>query len=302
MIYYILILLSSVLFTGQFVFTKFYEKENEQSVLSTLLMLAITSFVGASIFLSVKGLIINVSLTSFLWAILLAVIMIPYYIIGIKVLSLGSVAIYSMFMMLGGMLVPFIYGIVFLDEEISIASGIGTIIITIFIILQAVWQNPEKETASGKNVKFLFTCLCVLIFLINGMTGVIAKAHSTSTNAVDEASFSVIYCLITSILSMTLLFFALLKKRGKRRAFFEKALNRKTVLIMIALGITAYCGNFLQLSAADKVAASVQFPMISGSVIVMSAIASVVVFKEKISKKEWLAISAIFIATFLFMF
>jgi hypothetical protein len=34
--------------------------------------------------------------------------------IGIKVLSLGSLAVCSMFMMLGGMLVPFFYGIIFL--------------------------------------------------------------------------------------------------------------------------------------------------------------------------------------------
>ena len=61
--------------------------------------------------------------------------MLPYYLIGIKVLSLGSLAIYSMFMMLGGMLVPFFYGITFLHETISVGKVIGTVLLTVFIVL-----------------------------------------------------------------------------------------------------------------------------------------------------------------------
>lgn len=72
--------------------------------------------------------------------------MIPYYMIGIKVLSLGSLAVYSMFMMLGGMLVPFFYGIIFLEENISIAQIVGTVLLTVFIVLQAIWQKEPDGT------------------------------------------------------------------------------------------------------------------------------------------------------------
>ena len=55
--------------------------------------------------------------------------------LGIKVLSLGSLAVYSMFMMLGGMLVPFFYGAFFLNESISAAQIVGTVLLSLFIIL-----------------------------------------------------------------------------------------------------------------------------------------------------------------------
>ena len=68
------------------------------------------------------------------------------------------------------------------------------------------------------------------------------------------------------------------------------------------IGATAYTGNFLQLKAAIGVSASVQFPLVSGGVIVLSALVSAFVFKEKLSKKEWLSIAGAFVSTVLFAF
>ena len=101
---------------------------------------------GALLFFCAGGFSVSFSPVSALWAALFAVIMLPYYMIGIKVLSLGSLAIYSMFMMLGGMLVPFFYGIIFLEENISIAQIVGTVLLTVFIVLQAIWQKEPDGT------------------------------------------------------------------------------------------------------------------------------------------------------------
>ena len=76
----------------------------------------------------------------------------------------------------------------------------------------------------------------------------------------------------------------------------------RPILIMTLLGASAYVGNFLHLKAAAYVPASVQFPLVSGGVIVLSALASRLIFKEKISKKEWLSVGGAFISTLLFAF
>ena len=76
----------------------------------------------------------------------------------------------------------------------------------------------------------------------------------------------------------------------------------KPIAVMVLLGAAMYVGNFLQLLAADKVPASVQFPLVSGGVIVLSALVSVLFFKEKISKKEWISVAGAFVSTFLFAF
>lgn len=299
---YILILLAVACFAAQFAFTKLYEGAAGQTATASLVMLVGTSLVGALIFFCAGGFYVSFSPISTLWAASFAVIMIPYYMIGIKVLSLGSLAIYSMFMMLGGMLVPFFYGILFLSEPITVGKAAGTVLLTVFIVLQAVWQKSSDGEKKGGKTKYLFFILCLVIFFINGMTGVIAKAHSISAGAVDEASFTATYCAMTAILSLLILLISCLKNGREKAKIIKGALKAKPLAVMALLGAAAYGGNFLQLLAADKVPASVQFPLVSGGVIVLSALVSALIFREKISKKEWISVAGAFVSTFLFAF
>ena len=299
---YLFILLAVACFAAQFAFTKLYEGAAGQTATASLVMLVGTSLVGSLIFFCAGCFSVSFSPISTLWAASFAVIMIPYYMIGIKVLSLGSLAIYSMFMMLGGMLVPFFYGILFLSESITVGKAAGAVLLTVFIVLQAVWQKPSNDNKKGGKTKYLFFILCLVIFFINGMTGVIAKAHSISIGAVDEASFTATYCAMTAILSLAILLISCLKNGREKAKIIKGALKTKPLAVMALLGAAAYGGNFLQLLAADKVPASVQFPLVSGGVIVLSALVSLLFFKEKISKKEWISVAGAFVSTFLFAF
>ena len=310
MIEYIIIILAVCCFAAQFAFTKIFESSIKQTTLTSLVMLVITSVIGTVLYLAVGLFRVEFSWFSFIWAAALAVIMIPYYMIGIKVLSLGSLAIYSMFMMLGGMLVPFFYGILFLSEDISWGKVCGCVLLTIFIVFQALSQQPSESAtetdSSQKNqrTKWLFFSLCLVMFFINGLTGVIAKAHQIGGDvAIDEISFTVISCGLTALFSGIMLALQFLKGDRKEKITQIKAtFQLKPMWAMIAIGVTTYTGNFLHLKAAVKVPASVQFPLVSGGVIVLSALVSAFIFREKINKKEWISVAGAFLATFLFAF
>ena len=302
---YIFIILAVFCFAGQFAFTKLYESAVKQTSLTTLVMLAVTGIIGAVMYIFVGNFNVSFSAVSLFWAVLMAIIMIPYYMIGIKVLSLGSLAIYSMFMMLGGMLVPFFYGVFFLHEELSLWQIIGTVTLTACIILQAVFQHSTGENngeKSDKKKKILFFTLSILIFIINGLTGVIAKAHQLSEGAIDEASFTVISCALTALFSLIIWAVIALKDRKEAVCQMKTMIKVKPIVIMSLIGAAAYTGSFLHLKAANTVPASVQFPLVSGGVIVLSALVSAFAFKEKISVKEWLTIVGAFISTVLFAF
>ena len=210
---YMLLLLAVVCFAAQFAFTKLYEGAVQPGATASLVMLTVTSAMGALLFLAVSGFRLSFSAGSTLWALALAVIMIPYYMLGIKVLSLGSLAIYSMFMMLGGMLVPFFYGVLFLKEPVTLGKGLGTLLLTVCIILQAVLPAASAGK-QNKGDRGLFFLLCVVIFFINGFTGVIAKAHQLSTAPVDEASFTALSCGFTALLSVGMLLLPAKEAKG----------------------------------------------------------------------------------------
>ena len=190
---YLFILLAVVCIAGQFSFTKLYQGAVGENLLTKLGMLTGTSTVGTLVFFFASGFKLEYTTVSLLLSIASGLITVPYYLIGIKVLSLGSLAIYSMFMMLGGMLVPFFYGVWFLNEAVSVAQIIGTVLLTLFIVLQAISQS-NIEAQNGKNqprrAKIVFLILCLIIFFVNGLTGVIAKAHQINTDAVDEVERS----------------------------------------------------------------------------------------------------------------
>lgn len=301
---YILIFLAVICFAGQFAFTKIYEGTVKQTTASSLIMLTVTGLVGALLFFIIGGFRISFSPVTVMWAAVFSLIMIPYYTVGIKVLSLGSLAIYSMFMMLGGMLVPFFYGILLLDEPISTGKILGTLLLTLFIILQAVSQKDTETTScqgSGKSRGVFFT-LCILIFFINGMTGVVAKAHQISVGAADEISFTVISCVLTAVFGGVILLIMTMRHKNNVIESARTAMHPKPILVMVLIGAAAHGGNLLHLMAAADVPASVQFPIVSGGVMVLSALVSVAGFKEKVTSKEWICIVGAFLSTVLFAF
>jgi len=299
MIAYILISMAVICFAIQFAFTKLYEGAAQQNTTATLVMCLVTSTIGALLFWIIGGFRVQISTTSLLLGLIFGAVMIPYYLIGIKVLSLGSLALYSMFMMLGGMLVPFFYGVIYLNESISLGKGLGTVLLTLCIIAQGVLPDVSERKQKDKRKQRLFFMLCILIFLINGMTCVIAKIHAIHPDGVDEASFTVICCVWTAVISFVMLLIP--SKRPTKNAI-KGAFTGKKLLIMAALGAAAHGGNFFHLLAAETVPASVQFPMVSGGVIVLSSLLAATVFKECLSRKEWLRIGGACLSTLLFAF
>lgn len=92
---FIFIIIAVSCFAAQFAFTKLYEEKAGQSIDSTLIMIIGTSLSGAVIFFALNGFTLSFSSISTMWAVIFAIVMIPYYLIGVKILSLGSLAIYK---------------------------------------------------------------------------------------------------------------------------------------------------------------------------------------------------------------
>lgn len=70
-------------------------------------------------------------------AVLLAIDMVAYNLLSLRALSLENLAVYSMFMMLVGMALPVVYGVIFLNEKLSVCKVLGLIFLTAFMIVQA---------------------------------------------------------------------------------------------------------------------------------------------------------------------
>ena len=299
MIYYIFILLAVLAFTLQFVLTKLFSAAARTGGVTALCMLLAIGLAGALVALAASGFSLHLSGASLLLAAIFAAIMIPYHTLGVKALALGELTVYSIFMMLGGMLLPFLYGILLLNEGATVGKLCGCVLLTLGIALQGTCQSKGK---SGQRAGAAYLILCCIIFIVNGLTGIVSQIHALRTDTVDEISFIFFSSLFTAVFAITGLIPLLIRGGAKAREECKSFFAPKPFLLATMLGAMMNVGNYLILLAAPHVGASIQFPLISGGTILASAAASLLIFGERPTKKELWALLIILLSTVLFAF
>ena len=285
---YILLLLSAFLFSSEFIFVKLFETKNGSSYTSALAFSLGSSVIGLPILLlcfficngcSFSGL--GVGGFTLGMAAALALVSVAANVIGIKAVSIGSVAVYTLFMMLGGMIIPFFVGAVFLGETVKVWYVIATVMLTGALILP-VFDKTQGQT--GQKGKFwLFIVLCSLLFLLNGANSTIGNLHQRKAGARldDVVVFTVVFLIwkyIFKILYCGVLF-ATCRDKGKCKLL----LGRDSWTMGTGFAAVHIAATLLQLYCAISVNASLMYPLVTGGTLVFTPILSRVMFKEKIN-------------------
>ena len=235
-------------------------------------------------------------------------------ILGILIVRIGRISVYTTFMMLGGMLLPYLYGIIFLKEELSAFRMFGLGIL-IFILVFSVWGKAEQKK---NDARVIFYTLCILVFFLNGSLGIVSKVHQISPQALPTCDFLIWNYFFQFILSSVILIlyrcvFAKRTEKNMREESVQSvrqgekpALNLKSYFLafLIASMYALFSGGgfLLQLLAAIKLPASMQYPFVTGGSIVLTTLAAALFFKEKITAKGWLILLFTLLGTVLFVF
>ena len=166
------------------------------------------------------------------------------------------------------MIIPTMSG-VFFGEKFSLAKLVLVLVLIGFIYMSMNGKGGEKI-----NKKWFLCCLTAFIF--QGSIGVLQKIHQSSPHKDEANAFlfvtficSAVYCIIRS---------------GKE--FKQIKLERTTKLLALICGVCIYTMNFLNLKLSGMLPSQLFFPLINGSTIILCSVMSVVVFKERLSKKQ----------------
>lgn len=305
---FLLILIASVCYAGEFALVKYYQKSTEQKMLTVFFMLLVRYAVGTLIALGCSGFRLDFSNISLLMTIVMAGVFVLYNVLGVAILSRGNLAIYSMFMMVGGMFLPMLHGVIFMKETLSPFQIVGAVLLIAFIVLQSlqfekksVENNAENKDKQTRKSVIIFTILCMLAFLDNGSLGII-RTHELEVNHAHEYTFAFCYCLLTCVIGGIGVTAYLLKNKKETLTTLQPCVKPFSLLTLVGIGGLANVGDILLLVATGKIAESVMYPVISGATIVFCAIVALLVFKEKMKKRELIAVIGSAIATLLFIF
>lgn len=279
--YYGLIILSVVMFGGCFALNDVYRKQRGSSLKISLQFTLISSFAALIVLLAANGFKFEFTAFTLIMALIASVNGVLFNFCGFKALGLINLSLYSLFSMLGGMVLPFLQGIIFYNEKITLAKIICFALI--FFALLLTVEKGEKKRG---------TIFYIGVFVLNGMSGVISKIF---TSAPFEKTSATGYSILTALCSVLLSAVIL--------PFFKNTENTpkntvSSIAVASANGIINRVANLLLVIALAHVDASVQYPMVTGGVMIVSTL--ICFFgKNKPSKKEVLSVIVAFIGLLL---
>lgn len=192
------------------------------------------------------------------------------------------------------MVLPYLFGIVFLHEQITALRIIGIIIMIIALTANSLEKKEErkKEKASGK-----YIVMCIAVFVLNGFVSIFSKLHQINTGyeTVSTGGFVLMGGLTSLFLSGILLIpFA--------KTYKGDGINwRRAVPLAVVVAVCGGASYFLQLVSAVHLPATVLYPMITGGTIFLTAAAGRILFGEKLEKKQLISVTLAFLATFMFL-
>lgn len=292
--YYLMIVLAVILLAGDFAVNKLYQKRYGTSLETGLKFNALIGLFTAIIFFAINGFKFEFSAFSILMAGIVALSVMSYNILGFRVLKSGSMAFYTLFLMCGGMFVPYVWGVLFLHEKLSLMHLAGLILIIFAIALTA---NDKK--LPGKRI----LALCVIIFLLNGISSVAAKMHQIEKTyfCITETEFVIATGIAKFIIAAIAYMVVKIGKKDKNADKCNKSGFAWGVFLIVLSTLLSGLSYILQLNGAKNLPATVLYPLITGGTIIFSSVTGIIFFKEQISKKLILSIIVCFAGTCMFL-
>ena len=269
---YVLLLIAMLLLVVEFCMTKLYQSRAGDGAKAALSFNALCGLTAGVIFFCINGFCFEFEWFSLLLAIASALGSLSYLLIGFHMLKDGKVASYTLFLMTGGMVVPYLFGALVLNEEITWIRILGILVVLAGMIL----SYTPKDLPGRK-----YLIMGIGVFLLNGVVGMVTKIHSTDMGypAVSSPGFVSLSNLVRAVISGG----ALLLMRKKLSA--EKKLPSMGKLFPLVVITAGSCGLsfLLQLISAKTLPATVLYPIICGGSILFSALSGRIFFREKLS-------------------
>lgn len=253
----------------------YYNRFSETKLKSNrdTLLFNVVSCVGSVVLFLILGASFKISAFSFIMAAVFAVVTVGAQYLSLLAMSLGSMS-YSVLFTYLSMLIPTVFGIIAYKAPFGWLQVIGVILMLITFVL-------SLDLKSDKKVNFKWFAAAMGSFVSWGLVGICQQLHQNSKFAGELDGF----LLWTFILSTVIfaIIWAATPKKGVQPGY--KIRSSATWLILIA-GLFIGAINKINLYLSGAMNPVIFFPIVNGGVIVLSSLAAILIFREKLSKSQ----------------
>ena len=217
-----------------------------------------------------------------------------------KAVDTGSVTVSSLFYSCG-FIVPTIFGAIYYGEKVHFLQIIGIVVILISFVLCV-----EKENGKKFNFKWFIYALGGTIF--SGLLGIVQKIFGVEYRGEYslDTFLSVSFLMIIGISLIVWIIYVIIHKTKSHDhvSVGEKAISKiekpligkRTFVFTLILGLILGFHNKICTYLSGVLPSALYFPIVNGGVIVMTAIISALILREKLSKRQLISVILGFVA------
>ena len=276
------------MFSGGFALQDLYRKTRGDGLKISMESACIGSVAGLIVLLIINGFFFEFTPFTLVMAALSALNGMAFTFVSFKALGVINLSLFSLFAMLGGMLLPFFQGIFFFGEGFTVAKAVCLV-----LVCAALFATVKKGEGSRGAIYYIG------VFFFNGMSGVLSKIFTAGEfPKASAAGYSIWISVMTALLSGAV--WAFLALRTGNAGAKSEVLHTKKKGFVKAIGIGSAQGainrvaNFLLVIALLHVDNSVQYPMGAGGTMIVSTLLDFF-GEKKPGKREIISVSLAFL-------
>ena len=270
-----IIALVILLYTLQSLFTRLYTDHYPgDKGLTTPVFAVVCGLIVTAVSFIFSGFAFSCGWLTVLLGIINAVILYGYDAFIIKASATGPY-----FSLTGGIVVPAIASWMFFSVPFSIVQLVSILIIFASVLMISKKEDENENKEEHKKHRTFFLIICTLLGLANGLYGVLLNTQQELSGVAEKEEMVVVTFIGAAVISLVQL---VVKEKKNTIAAFKQTKLSLIFLLLTAL-VSALAINALVI-ALEGANATLVYTFDNAGVLLLSAIASAVFFKEKLSK------------------
>ena len=257
----------------------------EKSLFGNFLYAAVGGLVSATVLL-IWGGFGEASLFTVLLGTLFGAIISLQSVVLLAALNHGPMA-YTTVIVSFSTLITALSGALFFGESLSPSKIVG-----IVLMLASFTMANGSGGNGGKRASVRWLLLCIVSFLSTGAIGIMQKVHQTSVYHAELNAFLILAFAVSTLLSGVIA--AVLYLRSAKKTSESVSVSKGARLILPALmvisGICTGANHKLNLYLSGVIDSAIFFPVVNGGGLVLTTLAALVVFRERLSVGQWIGI------------
>lgn len=280
---YIVFIIAMVvlLYTMQSLFTRFYTDNypGDQS-LTTPVFAVVCGLIVTAVSFIFSGFSFSCGWLTVLLGIINAVVLYGYDAFIIKASATGPYSILMTFSLTGGIVVPAIVNWMFFSVPFSWVQLVSILVIFASVLMISKKEGENEREGNTENKTF-FIIICSLLGLANGLYGVLLNTQQELTGVAEKEEMVAVTFIGAALISLVQIIVK--AKKDTLKAF--KQTKMSLVFLLLTALVSALAINALVI-ALDGIDTTIVYTFDNAGVLLLSAIASAVFFKEKLSRNN----------------